>query len=88
LPVSEIAKARRDGTAASMASRSSGSTATSCLLRDVPVELAQEVEEAIGNGLVSQLVVHGAQSRADMLLDIAIQARFFNQCGRVARYEP
>src|SRR3954451_15569631 len=79
LPVNEIAKARNDGTAASMASRSSGSTVTYSLLRDVAVEVAQEIEETIRNGLIPQFVVHGAEPRADMLLYVAVQTGILNQ---------
>src|SRR3954452_6500825 len=79
LPVMEIAKARNEGTAASMASRSSGSTVKFFPLRGVWVKIAQDLEKAIGNRLAPEVVVHGAKLRADMILDAAVQTRLLSR---------
>src|SRR3954454_19856733 len=73
-PVREIAKARNDGTAPSIASRSSGSTIAFRSLREVAIEIAQQLEEAVGDRSLFQVVVHRAQLRADVVLNAPVEA--------------
>src|ERR1700716_357401 len=73
LPQSDMAKARKAGTAASMLSRTLGSAFIQTVLAARLVELAQEIDKAVGRRL-DQAGVIGAQLPADLGLNLRTES--------------